>query len=333
LRSLGPSQLLVAEIGTNHGGDPSLAEAMILAAAGSGADAVKLQAYQAESFLHPESPYFDELKAEELPFEAISRLVAEARRRGLLAGLTVFGPEGLELAERCRADFVKISSGDLTYLSLLKVAAKSPRRLMLSTGASCEAEMRRALMMAPKAVILQCASLYPAPPEAVNLAVLDRWLSEGLEAGLSDHSLTIEASVWALRMGARVVERHFTVDRSLPGGDNAISSLPEDFRALREAAKLGPLTKKERLDLASRPFWGDPVKRAQPGEDPLLIRRALVALRDLAPGERAGPPGAAWLRPPGRLNSAPFGPGREEAPMLSKSVPKGTVILESDLDL
>jgi sialic acid synthase SpsE len=324
---------LVAEIGTNHAGDSHLAEAMISAAAENGANAVKLQAYQTESFLHPESPYFDELKAEELPFEAISRLVAEARRRGLLAGLTVFGQEGLELAVSCQADFVKISSGDLTYTSLLREAAKIPRPLVLSTGASREAEMRRALKIAPKAFILQCSSLYPAPLEAVNLAVLDRWLSEGLQAGLSDHSLTIEASIWALRMGARVIERHFTVDRALPGGDNAISSLPEDFRTLREAAELGPLTKKERLILASRPFWGDPIKRPQPEEDPLLIRRALVALRDLAPGDEAGPPNAAWLRPPKLLPSAPFSPEREKAPMLSKSVPKGAVILESDLVL
>ena len=324
--------VLVAEIGGNHGGDPCLAEAMIEAAASAGVSAVKFQAYQVETFLHPDCPYYEELANEELSFEDISRLVTLARKMGLAAGLTVFDMDGLALAESSGADFVKISSGDLTYERLLLAAAKSSKRLIISTGASFEEEVEAALrLVASPFAMLQCASLYPAPPQSANLAVMAKWLAAKLPAGLSDHCLGLEASVAAMRLGAVMIERHMTIDRSLPGGDNSISSLPEDFALLREAAELGPFSPSELEMARSEPFWGNPRKEPQPGEEPDRIRRVAVAARDLSPGETAAPPNIAYLRPPSPPPLKPLRPNGRQNALLRDRARKWSVILENDL--
>jgi N-acetylneuraminate synthase/N,N'-diacetyllegionaminate synthase len=291
--------ILVAEIGGNHGGDRALAEAMVEAAVAAGASAIKFQAYRTHLLVHPLSPYHDELASEELDPKVLSDLLALARRLGAAGGLSVFDLSSLALAESAGADFVKLASGDLTFHPLLARCARSPLPLVLSTGASTEAEVAAALRLAPRPLaLLQCCSAYPAPPETANLAVLAGWLAAGRPAGLSDHVLDLSASIAATRLGAVMIERHLTIDRSLPGGDNAISSLPEDFRRLRDAASLGPLSAAERAELENSPLWGRTPKAVQPGESPELIRRVAVAARDLKAGEMVAAEAVAWLRPP-----------------------------------
>jgi sialic acid synthase SpsE len=323
--------IIAAEIGSNHGGDPALAEAMVEAAAKAGATAVKFQAFRAETLAHPESPYYEELASEAISFSALERLVRLARRLGLLAGLTVFDPGGLALAERSGADYVKISSGDLTFHPLIRLAARSQAPLVLSTGAALWPEAARALALAPRPLaLLQCASIYPAPFEAVNLAVMDRWLRAGLPAGLSDHAPALGASLAAARLGAAMVERHMTIDRGLPGGDNSISSLPEDFRRLSEAASMGPLEPRELDEIASAPFWGSPEKALQDGERPDLIRRVMVAAADLKAGQTAEPPRVAYLRPPASPPPRPLGPDGALVRVMARPVARGAVVAEDD---
>jgi sialic acid synthase SpsE len=363
--------LLVAEIGGNHGGDPALAAAMVEAAAACGVRAVKFQAYRTADFLHPESPYFAELEGEELPFPELKRLASLARRLGLGFGLTVFCAGGLALAAECRAGFVKISSGDLTHRTLVAGAAALGLPLIVSTGASTEAEVRAALAAIPPGpAVLQCTSLYPCPERLIHLAVAARWLSGGLAAGLSDHGLNLAASLAAIRLGAAVVERHFTIDRRLSGGDNAMSLVPDEMGILAEAAlgaagsqapgrrgggrqadgreapgaggAQGPewpergesdesLERGPAAPPGGEPFWGSPVKAVQSGEEPLLIRRAAVAASDLPAGAAAAAPNVVWLRPPGRLPGTPLGPDRPQPARLARPVPKGAVVLMSDL--
>ncbi|MDR2386516.1 MAG: N-acetylneuraminate synthase family protein [Deltaproteobacteria bacterium] len=289
-------QLFVAEIGGNHGGQVTLAAELVKAASRAGFGAVKFQAYRTERFLHQSSPYYDELKSEELAFEDLYNLGQLAQGLSLSFGLTVFDLDGLELAQAIGCDFIKISSGDLTYHPLILAAAQSKIPLVLSTGASNQDEVDQALALTKnQAYLLQCASLYPAPERAINLAVMDRWLQNGLRAGLSDHSLALEPMKWAYFLGARIIEKHFTLDRGLPGGDNSMSLEPAGMAQLlaeiealkRDQKNLKNLDRAYLIKtLPEQAFWGQELKRPQLGEKPSLIRRYALASREIKKGEK-----------------------------------------------
>jgi sialic acid synthase SpsE len=320
----------VAEIGGNALGQAGLAERLVRAAAQAQAGAVKFQAYRAELLAHPLNPAYRELSEEETDFGLLERLLHLAAGLGLQRGLSVFGPEGLDLAVRAKADFLKISSGDINHLPLIREAARLPLPLVISTGASTQGEVEAAINAVkgirggpgPEAV-LQCASLYPAPERAINLGVMQAWLERGVPAGLSDHSLGLSASLTALSLGAHQVERHFTVDRALPGGDNSLSIGPRHMSCLALAAKefsrlsaggrFPRPSPGERRALQALPFWGRSEKGPAPGENPGLIRRKAVAGREIRAGERIRPGDIAYLRlgteewPPG--NAAPVSAG------------------------
>ncbi|MDR1165428.1 MAG: N-acetylneuraminate synthase family protein [Deltaproteobacteria bacterium] len=293
-----PRPLVVLEIGGNALGDGQLTAEMVRAAARLGAPAVKFQAFRARAFIHPSHPGFAELAREETPFAVLADAMELAHSLGIKAGLTVFDQEGVEFASRHDADFVKISSGDLTYHALLRLAAASGIPLALSTGASTQEEVEAALRVVAETgarlwSLLQCSSLYPTPPEAANLAVMDRWLGDGLPAGFSDHTLGVQGAFAALALGARLLEKHFTVDRALPGGDNFMSATPQEAAAIaRRAAKAERAENAANAaggagggaDPRSTPYYGDPQKRLGPLERPELIRRAAVAARALSRG-------------------------------------------------
>ncbi|MDR1487084.1 MAG: N-acetylneuraminate synthase family protein [Deltaproteobacteria bacterium] len=333
--------IVVAEIGSNHGGDPVLAEKMVKGAAESGAGWIKFQAYKTENFLHPQSPYFSELKNEELPFESYFRLTDLARRLGLKVGLTIFCPMGLALAEKAGADFIKISSGDLTHHNLIKIASKSSLPLVLSTGASNEDEVNAALSLTGNNffALLQCTSLYPAPMDLLDLAVMKRWLEMERPAGFSDHSLGPMASQIAAGLGAAMVEKHFTIDRALKGGDNFMSAAADEFKAILNSIpseydsinrqkfiidrekdifdqeKVVIDRKKVSIDQEKfgidqqkiiEKIMGCSEKTVKPGEEPGLIRRVAVAARNIKAGEMIDLEDVIYLRPPCR--SGPFIP-------------------------
>lgn len=345
---IGPGQpaLMVAEIGGNHGGDSRLAAAMVRAAAEAGAHAVKFQAYRAAAFLSRLNPYYEELAAEELTFTALHDLSALAKSLGLAVGLTVFDEEGLELAAGCGADYLKISSGDLTNTPLLEQAAKAGPPVVVSTGAAYEDEVRSALKSLLSArnrlILLQCSSLYPAPPETVNLAVMRRWLDEGLSAGYSDHVQGLSAAKMALALGAIMLEKHFTTDPELPGGDNSMSMNPAELRELMRwsaGPEKGRSAKKDDSVLEvdgwgiNNDFellWGQPEKKPHQLEVPVrpLIRRAVVAARSLPAGKILAAEDLLLRRPPltddligpDQLTSLP---GRVLARGLSEGEPLG----------
>ena len=337
-RPIGPGQaaLLVAEIGGNHGGDAELASHMVEAAARAGAGAVKFQAYRTHNFLSRLSPYYDELAAEELPFADLASLVKLAHTNGLAAGLTIFDEQGLRLAAECGADFIKISSGDLTNYPLLEKAVTAEQPVFISTGAADEEEVNAALKICAPArdrlVIMQCTSLYPAPPETANLAVMASWLNNGLAAGYSDHVSGLTVAWAALSLGAMVLEKHFTTDQTLPGGDNAISALPEDFTKLRA----WPAEKHNAIKSAApRPvWWGRAEKRPHPLELPMrpVIRRAVVAAEHLSAGQVLTKADLALRRPP--AGGEFLGPkDYEKLPgrTLKRDLPAGTPLTWPDL--
>jgi sialic acid synthase SpsE len=272
------------------------------------------------------SPYFQELAAEELAFEDLAGLTRLGRDLGLVTGLTVFDEAGLDLARAAGADFLKIASGDLNHHRLLARATASGQPVFVSTGAGDETEVEAALALLDPArtVILQCAALYPAPPGAANLAVMAGWLARGLAAGYSDHGLGPGAARLALALGARVLEKHFTLVRTLPGGDNAISATPEEFRRLADWA--------EEVCLLT----GDRIKRVQPGEDAArpLIRRAVLAARNLSAGTRLALEDLALKRPPatGPNLLGPEGLELAIGRRLARPLAEGEPLTRADLD-
>lgn len=308
---------LILDIGANPAGKEELARAMVKAAAAAGAPAVKFQAYAVKDFIHPRNRVYNEMLVGEMPYGLIEDMAKLAHDLGMQCGVTVFSPEGIDRALACKADFIKIASGDINYLALIREAANAGPPLILSTGASTSKDVRRVLgllnsMEKKPAAILQCTSLYPAPATSCYLAVMAEWLGQGLPAGFSDHSMGVSGPLFAYALGAVTVEKHFTTDRTLPGGDNFMSLLPEQVAIITSGAKSvmppggGPL-----LEAAAREslYYGQRIKRIFHGEDRRAVRRVACAARRLPKGTALRTHNLKFLRLGTEIEGRFLGPG------------------------
>jgi N,N'-diacetyllegionaminate synthase len=292
--------LIVAEIGGNHGGHPYLARQMIDAAAQAGAGAVKFQAYHTESFLSRCSEYFDELASEELSLRDLAGLNDHARSRGMLFLASVFGFRDLDFLAGIGLPAIKISSGDIDNFPLLEATASYRRPVILSTGASDLGDIENALNFladrgANEVMLLQCTSLYPCPDAEANIRAIPEMTRKfGVPVGFSDHTLGVDVALGAVALGACLVEKHFTIQHDLPGGDNDISLLPRDLKALTVGSA--------RIAEAR----GNGRKAVSPGENGVAkaIRRSVVARRSLKPGDSLKPDSLALKRPGGGISPA-----------------------------
>jgi N,N'-diacetyllegionaminate synthase len=229
---------VIAEIGINHGGDETACARLIEAAARSGADAVKLQTVTPEDSYHPDTESYAIFSKAVLPRGAYERLARVAADCGVLLFSTPGDRRALDMLLEAGAPAIKISSGLLTNLPLIRQAAASGRPMILSTGMSHLDEVEEAVAVARAAgcrhfAVLQCTSLYPAPAETLNLramAVLRDVL--GAPIGYSDHYQGPLASIAAVAAGAELIEKHFTLDASARGADHAISIEPDVFAAM-----------------------------------------------------------------------------------------------------
>ena len=295
-RLVGPGQrvLVVAEAGVNHNGDPALAARLVDAAADAGADAVKFQTFRAEDVVAggtPKAVYQTErtgveesqlemLQGLELGVEVWASLVERCRARSLLFLSTPFDDRSLELLAGLGVPGLKIASPDLVNPFLLEAAARTGLPLLVSTGLATMAEVEEALAVlraadAAGVVFLHCVSAYPAPVEDANLRTIPAMAERlGVPIGYSDHTLGPEAALAAVALGACVVEKHLTLDRTLPGPDHAASSEP---------GELADLVRSIRAIEAS---LGDGVKRPAPSEEAnrSVVRRSIAAARDLDAG-------------------------------------------------
>lgn len=287
-RLIGTGQpvFVVAEIGFNHNGDPRLAEKMIRAAAEASADAVKLQTFTAERFVadRPASPGAESpvarLKPLELPRDAYAGLRALAEGLGIVFFSTPFDEANADFLDHLGVPLFKIASGDITHWPLIRRVAAKKKPVILSTGMASLGEVEEAIGQIraegnERIVVLQCTSSYPCEPEDTNLRAMETLAAAfGLPVGFSDHTLDNVAALGAVALGACVVEKHFTLDRGLPGVDQQMSMDPAQLRELvRDIRRL------ERE-------LGHPAK--QPAKSELLIRdiarRSLVAARDIPRG-------------------------------------------------
>jgi N,N'-diacetyllegionaminate synthase len=250
-RSVGPGSpaLLAAEIGINHNGDMALAHRMIDAAADTGADAVKFQNYRTEDFLSDRSltyeyvsqgervieSQWDMFKRCELAPKSLAELKEHCTRRGLIFFSTPSSASGVEDLVRVGAPMLKNASDSLGHLPLIRAMARSGLPTVLSTGMATLAEVDEAVRAFRDAggrdlILLHCTSSYPTPAGEVNLRKIPVLAAAfGCPSGLSDHTWGITAAVGAVALGASMIEKHFTLDKNLPGPDHRFSADPKEF--------------------------------------------------------------------------------------------------------
>ncbi len=226
---------IIAEIGINHGGNEKVCANMISQAAAAGADAIKLQTVTPEESYHPDTDSYRLFRESVLSREALQRLMAQARSAGIILFSTPGDPTALRLMCDLGMPAIKISSGLLTNLPLIRLAAASGKPMILSTGMARYDEVQAAVVAArasgcQELALLQCTSLYPAPTETLNLRAMDslKGISSG-PVGFSDHHAGYLACVAAVAHGATLIEKHFTLDATVPDADHAISIEPHEF--------------------------------------------------------------------------------------------------------
>ena len=267
---------IVAEIGINHNGDMDLAKLMIDAAIESGADAVKFQNYYTEDFILDQDlnytyiskgkeiseSQFEMFKRYELSFDQLQLLKNYCDKKGILFFSTPTSKRGIDDLVKLKVGLLKNGSDLLVNLPLIKEMAKTGIPTILSTGMALVSEIDEAVRAFEEAggkelMILHCTSSYPTPDEDVNLNKLESlYKTFNYPVGFSDHTCGFEAAIGAIALGCNFIEKHFTLDKTLPGPDHRFSSDPNEFKHLVSGirkvevmlgtTKIGP-TKSEQL--------------------------------------------------------------------------------------
>ncbi len=275
-----------AEIGHNHGGDMDRAFQLIEAAAYAGADAVKFQrrnnhllytrALYDSPYDNPNSygpTYGQHREALELTPAQHAGLATAAHSYGLAYGCTPFDPVAVDQIGGI-VDFVKIASGDITNVNLIHRASLLGKPLILSCGGADWNDVQRALGVAGPAALLHCTMAYPTQPEDLHLSVIPKLAEWADPVGASLHDSGISSAVVAYMLGARIIEKHFTLNRAWKGTDNAFSLEPQGLR------KMVRDLERARLSL------GSPEKQVLPVEYGAMtkMRKSLYTSRALPAG-------------------------------------------------
>jgi sialic acid synthase SpsE len=300
--------LVVAEIGNNHEGRCAVAEEMVSRAAEAGADAVKFQTFQTEHYVSPaDADRFARLKQFELTRDEFARLAQRARREGVLFLSTPFD-RGSAVFLTALVDAFKIASGDNTFFPLIETVAGAGKPILMSCGLATITQLRQAREVVERVwaedgvvqecAVLHCVSSYPVPPAEANLGAIRHLQREfGGPVGYSDHTMGIDAAVTAVAVGARIVEKHFTLDKHYSDfRDHQLSADPAELRQLVHRIR------------QVETLLGSGRKEPQPSEEAgqTALRRSVAAARDLPAGTTVTWDDITWLRPGGGIP-----PGRE----------------------
>ncbi len=301
------SVFIIAEAGVNHNGNVSAAKKLIEAAKDAGADCVKFQTFRAESLAIPDAPkalyqlattdgtesQLQMLRKLELDFSAHEELLSYCRKLNIDFLSTPYSRDDVDFLEKLGVDSYKIASGQLVEPPFLHAVARTHKPIYLSTGMATLNEVAEAVkairdMGNDRIVLLQCTSNYPSRAEDANLLAIPVMAEAfGTIMGYSDHTQSHTACLVAIGLGARVIEKHLTLDRNLPGPDHKASATPEDFKrlcvAIREAEKTLGSGRKEPCEAE--------VVNAR------YMRRSLVASRKIRAGEIIREDMVAFKRP------------------------------------
>jgi len=276
---------VIAEIGANHNGDMNLAQESIRAAKAAGADAAKFQSWDTGLFaraFYDENPGLEEQVAAYAVAGNEMRALAEyCQAQGIDFASTPFSKRELDELDALAPPFIKIASMDLNNDHLLRAAARTGRTIVLSTGMANTGEIEHALTTLEDSghddtILLHCIALYPPPgDDYVNLRNMEMLRDTfGYPVGFSDHTKGIEVTLAAIALGAVVIEKHFTLDKTLDGWDHAVSADPEEMAIITSAAKRIPAALGQRRRVVSE------AERNQSK----IMRRSIVAGRDLPAG-------------------------------------------------
>ncbi|MBK8395032.1 MAG: N-acetylneuraminate synthase family protein [Leptospiraceae bacterium] len=240
--------LLVAEIGLNHNNDLEIGKRTISAAKKAGVDAVKFQSYITEEFIDPRSSdakfLFDIFKQYELSEQSHREFQKTAENEGLIFFSTPLCVSSVDLLIKLKVPVLKIASGDIVNSELLEKCASSGLPMFVSTGAADLHEVTRAIefldsQKVSELCLMHCVSLYPTPPENLNLKTIQLFSSMyDFPIGFSDHSAGALGAAVAIGYDACVIEKHFTLDKTLPGPDHTISVDPIEMKILADNCEL-----------------------------------------------------------------------------------------------
>ncbi|MCM8535451.1 MAG: N-acetylneuraminate synthase [Lentisphaeraceae bacterium] len=327
--------LIIAEIGVNHNGDIELAKKMIDSAIESGADVVKFQTYIADEVMTDKTPLADYMGDDAENFLELARRLElsldetiELKRYTENAGAefmsSPFDVPSTYSLHKIGLKRLKIPSGETVNPFVLKAAAETKLPLIISTGMCDLEEVREALDFLKKnqsgpVTVLHCTTQYPAEVKNVNLKAMKTLSDEfGLPVGYSDHTAGIEVSLAAVAHGAEVIEKHFTIDRSLPGPDQEASMLPEELRALVDGIR------KIELCLGH----GEKVPYPVELEVAKVARKSLVLNQDLTKGSKISMENLTAKRPGTGIRAFDFEKviGKE----LTRDLPKNHILTEED---
>ncbi|MFP4168505.1 MAG: N-acetylneuraminate synthase family protein [Desulfonatronovibrionaceae bacterium] len=293
---IGPGRpcFVVAEIGNNHQGKFDLAREMVLSAAEAGVDGVKFQKRDIQSLLTAEgqnAPYIgqnsfgltygEHRQALELEVQEMAKLKELAHRLGLVFFASAWDETSANQMQKIGWDMAKICSADLVNVPLLRRVGKMGIPVVLSTGMSDWAEIDHAVAelkhFHSRIILLHCNSSYPCPPKDIGLPVMDMlWERYGLPVGYSGHEHGFAPTLAAVARGACIVERHFTMNKNLPGTDHQVSLEPEELRSLTAMIREVEKSMQVRDKMVSE-------KEAAAA---LKLRKSIVAARDIEAGHR-----------------------------------------------
>ena len=294
-----PTVMIIAEAGVNHNGDPKLARQLVESAAVAGVDAVKFQIFKPEAVISRHAAKADYQKittgSDETQLDMVKKLeLSEAvfreitdmcRQCGVRFLASPFDLPSVDFMLTLGVQTFKIPSGEITNLPYLRAIGAAGKEIILSTGMCTLGEVEKALDILEaagtarhKISLLHCTTEYPAPFEDVNLKAMQtlRAAFPGVGVGFSDHTLGLEAAVAAVALGATIIEKHFTLDKALPGPDHRASLAPSELAALVRAIR--------NVEVA----LGDGRKKPAVSEmsNMPVARKSLVAARQIKSGER-----------------------------------------------
>lgn len=255
--NLNEKVFIIAELSANHNGSLKTALRTIDAMKESGADAIKLQTYTPdtitldcdnEMFTISQGTLWDKRKFYDLyaeamtPWEWHEELFNHARNLGMEAFSSPFDPTAVDFLEKLNVPAYKIASFEITDIPLIEYTASKGKPIIISTGIATLSDIEEALEACRRRgndqiTLLKCTSAYPAALEEMNLATIPDMLRFGVTVGLSDHTMSLSAPVAAVALGARVIEKHFILDREMGGADSAFSLEPAEFRLMVDAVR------------------------------------------------------------------------------------------------
>jgi len=303
----GAQTLIIAELSANHGHDIEIAKETIRAAKKAGADAIKLQTYTAdtltldcnkEDFIVKGGTLWDTQTLYSLyqeaytPWEWHKELFACAKEEGLLCFSTPFDKSAVDFLEQFDPPAYKVASFEITDYELVRYMASKQRPMIISTGIATLNEIEDVVRICQREdnseiILLQCTSSYPAPLEGANLLTIpDLAKRFGVIAGFSDHTLGITAPIVAVTLGAKVIEKHFILDKAIGGADASFSLDMADFTQMVQ-------TLRETEKLLGRPTYQTDVKTIKGRQ----FSRSLYIVKDIAKGEVVSEENIRSIRP------------------------------------